>query len=232
MDMDIVMDTNIGSSGNLALQRLLTWLSPAFPVGAFAYSAGLETAICENIITNRTTLGDWITGNLSHGGVNTDAIILGEAHGAEADTQSLNTLADFARALSPSAQRCQEMALLGDAFIAAASAWPSDVLKRLPAHCPYPVAVGAIAGAHNIALSSTLIAFLTAAVHSQISVAVRLVPMGQSDGLTLLAALEPLIASSAAETIGKTREDIGSIAYATDIAAMRHETLTSRIFRS
>lgn len=227
--MDISLET---TGGNLALQRLLTWLSPAFPVGAFAYSAGLETAILSNLVTDQKSLGDWITGNLRFGSMHADAIILTQAHANDTNPSELASLADFSRALSPSAQRCQELELLGAAFVDAAKAWPAPVFDTLPSPCPYPVAVGAIAGAHNIALSSTLIAFLTAAVQTQISVAVRLVPLGQSEGLALLAKLEPLIAQCAAQAMDKTCEDIGTIAYAADIAAMQHETLNSRIFRS
>lgn len=227
--MDISLET---TGGSLALQRLLTWLSPAFPVGAFAYSAGLETAIIQDVVSDQVSLENWVTGNLRFGSMQADAIILAQAHANEADPDALTGLADFSRARSPSAQRCQELELLGAAFVEAASAWPAPIFKYLPNPCPYPVAVGAISSAHNIALSSTLIAFLTAAVHTQISVAVRLVPLGQTDGLKVLAKLEPLIASCAATAIGKTCDDIGTIAYAADIASMQHETLNSRIFRS
>ena len=62
-----------------ALQKLLTWLSPAFPVGAFAWSAGLETAIAERRVSDATSLEDWIGGTLKHGGMRTDAIVLAHA---------------------------------------------------------------------------------------------------------------------------------------------------------
>ena len=102
----------------------------------------------------------------------------------------------------------------------------------LPQPCPYPIAVGAIAGAHGIGLPQTLIGFLTAIAHTQVSVAVRLVPIGQSDGLAIMAALEPIILARAELCQHAALDDIGSIAYAADIAQMRHETLTTRIFRS
>ncbi|RYE58339.1 MAG: urease accessory protein UreF, partial [Hyphomicrobiales bacterium] len=97
---------------------------------------------------------------------------------------------------------------------------------------PYPIAVGAFAAAHDIALSDTLLAFLTATVHSQVSVAVRLVPIGQTDGLAIMAALEPKIAELAALCQHATLDEIGSVAYGADIAQMLHETLPTRIFRS
>lgn len=227
-----IMDTTINSGSNLALQRLMTWLSPAFPVGAFAYSAGLETVIVQGKISTSDHLHDWLLGTLTRGSGLSDAIILTEAHRAEADATKLSEIADFCHALTPSAERLQEMDTLGHAFIEAAAAWPTPALQHLPESCPYPVAVGAIAGSHNIPLLSTLTAFLTAYVHAQISVAVRLVPLGQNDGLRTLAKLEPTIAIIAAEAATKTLDDIGTISYAADIAAMQHETLNSRIFRS
>jgi urease accessory protein len=255
-----------------ALQKLLTWLSPAFPVGAFAWSAGLESAIADRTLTDSTALQNWIEGILAHGGLRTDAILLaqawktaapplpasptegGGAHrvratispNTPADTSplvgeagtgatrstlcTLQDLADLAIALTPARERFAETTITGDNFAIAAKAWPADL--TLPQPCPYPIAVGATAKAHDIALMDTLLAYLTAAVHSQISVAVRLVPLGQSDGLKVMAALEPSVATLARTAATATLADLGSIAYATDIAQMRHETLEPRIFRS
>jgi len=216
----------------MALQRLLSWLSPAFPVGAFAYSAGLETAISDKRVAKACDLEDWLSGNLRHGAARTDAVILADAHRHHEDPAQLAHLADLCLALTPAGQRHTELIVIGNAFVTAASAWPSPIFERLPAPCPYPVAVGAIASAHAVPLEDTLIAFLTAYSQSQISVAIRLVPLGQSDGLKVLAALEPLIAACASNATASTLDDIGAIGYASDIAAMAHETLHSRIFRS
>lgn len=218
-----------------ALQKLLTWLSPAFPVGAFAWSAGLETAIALRAVTDSAALQNWLGGTLAHGGIKTDAILLAQAWKAAATdlpSASLTDLADLAIALTPARERFAETTVTGDSFALAAKAWPSEIYARLPQPCPYPIAVGAIAAAHGIGLDDTLLAFVTAAVHGQISVAVRLVPLGQSDGLRVIAALEPAVAALAAAAAIATLADLGGIAYATDIAQMRHETLEPRIFRS
>ena len=215
-----------------SLQKLLTWLSPAFPVGAFAWSAGLETAIVDRQVHDRATTQAWIEGNLAHGGLRTDAILLAHAHKSAAEPETLRDLADLCLALTPARERHDETTITGDAFATAARAWPSPVYALLPLPSPYPIAVGAIAGAHGIGLPQTLIGFLTATVHAQVSVAVRLVPIGQSDGLAIMAALEPIILAGAELCQHAALDDIGSIAYAADIAQMRHETLTTRIFRS
>ena len=215
-----------------SLQRLLTWLSPAFPVGAFAWSQGLETAIADGRVKIASGLKDWIGGSLAHGGLKTDAIILAHAHRAAGDAPQLQELADLSLALIAASERQMETALTGEAFAIAARAWPSDVFARLPQPCPYPVAVGAIAGAQGIGLGETLVGYLTAAVHSQVSVAVRLVPLGQTAGLQVMAGLEPAIAALTETAAKATLDDIGGIAYAADIAQMRHETIGIRVFRS
>ncbi|MDB5540488.1 MAG: Urease accessory protein UreF [Devosia sp.] len=215
-----------------ALQKLVTWLSPAFPVGAFAWSAGLETAIADRRVTSAERLENWIGGALAHGGIRTDAILLAHAHRAADDAAALEELADLSLALTGSKERWMETTITADSYAWAMQFWPSPALDLLPQPCPYPIAVGALAAAHDIGVEDTLLAWLTATVHGQISVAVRLVPLGQSDGLRVLSALEPRVAALAATAATATLADLGAIAYAADIAQMRHETLEPRIFRS
>lgn len=214
------------------LQKLLIWLSPAFPVGAFAWSAGLETAIVSGAVHDRASAQDWIAGNLAHGGMRTDAILLAHAHRSAGDARALHDLADLCLALTPARERHDETLALGDAFAAAAQAWRAPGHDALPRPCPYPVAVGAIAANHGIALGIVLAAFLTALVQGQVSVAVRLVPIGQNDGLAILAALEEHVSAAALHWQDLGLDAIGAMAYATDIAQMAHETLSTRIFRS
>jgi len=219
-------------TGDTSLQKLLTWLSPAFPVGAFAWSAGLESAIVARTVHDRATTQSWIQGVLHHGSLRTDAILFAHAHRAADDPAGLRQLADLSLALTPARERHDETTITGRAFIGATMAWPTPAQAPLPEPCPYPIAVGAVAASHAIPLAPALLAWLTASVHGQVSVAVRLVPIGQSDGLSIMAALEPDIASAAALCQHATLDDIGSVAYAADIAQMAHETLTTRIFRS
>lgn len=215
-----------------ALQKLVTWLSPAFPVGSFAWSAGLETAIADRRVTDSERLQNWIDGALAHGGIRTDAILLAHAWRAASDAAALAELADLSLALNSSKERWLETTITGDSYARAMKFWPTHVLDQLPEPCPYPIAVGALAAGHEIDLADTLLAWLTATVHGQVSVAVRLVPLGQSDGLRVLSALEPRVAALAASAATATLADLGAIAYAADIAQMRHETLEPRIFRS
>jgi len=215
-----------------ALQKLLTWLSPAFPVGTFAWSAGLETAIAEGAVTDSTGMQNWLSGSLAHGGLRTDAILAAAAFRRAGSAAGLQELADLCLALTPSSERVAELCTVGNSFVVAAADWPAPRPPPLPAPCPYPVAFGALAAAHDIGLDDALLGFLTAAVHAQASVAVRLVPLGQTEGLRIVAALEPLVAATAEAAATATLEQIGTIAYAADIAQLRHETLETRLFRS
>lgn len=219
-------------SEGTALQRLLVWLSPAFPVGGFAWSAGLETAIVDGRIESAASARDWIADGLAAGAARTDAVLFAHAHRGFGSPATLGELADLAIALAPARERLEETLTMGAAFLAAARAWPSEAYGNAPGRCPYPVAVGLVAAAHAIALEAGLTAFLTAQVHAQVSVAQRLVPIGQTEALGVLAGLESAVAETARAAQEYGLAEIGAVAYAADIAQMRHETLATRIFKS
>lgn len=209
-----------------ATLRLFAWLSPAFPTGGFAYSHGIEWAVEAGDITDGDTLRAWLADLLAHGTARTDAILLRQAHKADAD---LTALAELAAAMAPSRERQAETLNQGAAFMRAAGPWaPPD----LPDPVAYPVAVGALAGKHGVDVDLTTLAYLQAVSANLISAAVRLVPLGQSTGLAVLAALEPIILQVATETSTATLDDLGTAAFRSDLAAMCHETQYTRLFRS
>jgi urease accessory protein len=210
---------------SLALLRLLAWLSPAFPTGAYAYSHGLEWAVECGDVTDGDSLLVWLTDILLHGSGRNDAILLRHAHRAS-DLAGLN---DLAAAIAPSRERRTETLDQGTAFVAAAAAWQPP---HLPERVAYPVAVGALASRHGVDEDATTAAYLQAFAANLISAGVRLVPLGQSAGLRVLAALQPIILRVAAETRTATLEDLGGCTFRSDIAAMRHETQYTRLFRS
>jgi urease accessory protein len=219
-----------------ALQKLLAWLSPAFPVGAYTYSHGLEWAIEDGTVKNAATLQAWLTAILHHGAGRTDAIIFRHAYAA--NDEALRDIAALASAFQPSKERHLESVAQGRAFLAAvATAWPNPRLAAAIAALgndpvPYPVAVAAACAAHDIPLGPALNAALTAFVANVISAGVRAIPIGQSDGQRLIAALGPVVAKIADETAGATLDDLGGIALRADIASMKHETQYTRLFRS
>ncbi len=220
-----------------ATLRLLAWLSPSFPTGAYAYSHGLEWAVESGDIGDGETLRIWLEDVLANGAGRSDAILLRHAHRAAEDPETLADLAELAAAASPARERQVETLGQGGAFVAAATPWHSNNLIALAERLgreriAYPVAVGALAGAHAIPEDATVAGYLEAFTANLISAAVRLVPLGQTVGLRVLVALEPAILRLAAETRDATLDDLGGCAFRSDIAALRHETQYTRLFRS
>jgi len=201
--------------------RLIQWLSPAFPIGGFAYSQGLETAIAAGAVRDVQTLADWITAVLTLGSARTDAILLAQAR-AGAD------LADYALALAPSQERHTEMVEQGRAFgqtIAAITGTPQPVL-------PYALAIAHATRTLNVTTTDVLTHFLQGAAAQLASVGVRFIPLGQTDGQRILATLAPLITRLAATYATAPLSDIGTATVAADLASMQHETLPVRIYRT
>ena len=209
--------------------RLLAWLSPAFPTGAFAYSHGLEWAVETGDVRDEATLRSWLADVLANGTGRTDTILLRHAHRAARDPAALADIAERALATAAGRERHNEALAQGQAFVLAAAPW---TMPPVPRETPYAVAVGALAGAHDIPEDDTAAAYLQAFASNLISAAVRLVPLGQTAGLRVLAALEPVILDTAAETKIAALDEIGGCAFRSDIAAMRHETQYTRLFRS
>lgn len=212
-----------------ALLRLLAWTSPGFPTGAFACSHGLEWAVEAGDITDEAGLRAWLEDVLVHGAGRADAILLRHAHQAAHAPDRLAALAELATAAVPARERRSETVDLGTAFAAAAAPWQPP---WLPPAAPYPIALGALAGAHGIDPDDAVAAHLQAFAANLISAAVRLVPLGQSSGLRVLAALEPAIRRVTEATSGATLDDLGTAAFRSDLAAMRHETQYTRLFRT
>jgi urease accessory protein len=278
------------------LQLLLAWMSPAFPIGGFAYSHGLEYAIDGRQVTDAATLRQWIEDVLTRGSGWNDAVIFARCWDADADA-----LNELALALAGSRERYLETTSLGNAFRQAAALWkvqnelplplrergrdegfprgsaarvfvegdtegaepvselspitlPQAVDSRARSHAPdpsppapspprgegdrnardvaYPVAAGTFCRAANIARESALVACLQGFASTLISVAVRLVPLGQTQGLAALRDLMPVIAATAARAASAALDDLGSSTIGADIAAMKHETQYSRVFRT
>jgi urease accessory protein len=207
------------------LLTLVQWLSPAFPVGGFAYSHGLEWAISEGQVRDAATLRDWLSDILSHGSGRADAVLLTRAMDPEAD---LAHIAATARALAASKERWTETHDQGRAFTEAVNALTGNDFP--PA--ALPVAVGRAARALTLPPERVAALYLHAFASNLVSAAVRFVPLGQTDGQRTLAALHPLIERTAVEAAATPLDAIASSVPGADLAAMHHETQTVRIFRT
>jgi urease accessory protein len=222
-----------------ALYRLMTWLSPSFPVGAFSYSSGIEWAVEAGDIKDAASLRDWLAAMLADGSGFCDGVFLAQAHGAVLahDVARLRELAELASAFVPSRERQLETTTQGRAFIEIArAAWNAPGLDESIAACAgaivYPVAVGLVSAAHNIPLAPALHAFFHAVASNWISAGSRLIPLGQTDSQRVLADLEPVAAATAKRALAASLDDVGSATFRADLAGLRHETQYTRLFRS
>ncbi|SKA30748.1 urease accessory protein UreF [Consotaella salsifontis] len=216
-----------------SLIPLLTLMSPAFPVGAFAYSHGLEYAVRARVVGDADAVLDWIETLLRYGTGWCDLLLFAEAHraAAEGDEARLAGVGELALALSGSAERRLETIGLGMAFRQASRPWeasPDDGDVAVA----YPVAVGQLAGRLGLALDEALAAFAHGFAANLVAAAVRLVPLGQSQAVALLRRLEPTLVELADKAVHSDLDALGSAALFSEISAMRHETQSPRIFRS
>ncbi len=204
---------------------LAQWLSPAFPTGGFAYSHGLEAAIAEGIVTDADSLTAWCGDVLAHGAGRNDLILLAAAHRGAAPLADID---DLARAVCPAAERLLETQAQGAAFVLAVNTvWDT----ALPPLC-LPVALGAAARARNLPIDPVAQLALQAFAAQLVSAATRLGPIGQVAAQRVLVRLSTTFAGIVADALGATLDDLGGAVPLADIAAMRHETLNRRIFRS
>jgi urease accessory protein len=222
-----------------AQYRLMTWLSPAYPVGAFSYSGGIEWAVEAGDIDDANTLRHWLAAMLSDGAGLSDGILFCHAHRAAAcgDDAALIEAAELAAAFVPTRERHLETIALGRAFVdVTQAAWPCHALTRLQklwsGPVAYPIAVGVACAGHTISLAPAAHAFLTALTANWISAGVRLIPLGHTDGQRLACALEPEVARTAQRALDAGLDDLGSATFRADLASARHETQYTRLFRS
>ena len=224
------------------LCRLLTWLSPSFPVGAFSYSHGIEAAVDAGLVVTADDLRRWIETVLRHGSGWMDAIFLVHAWQAECneDRDRAITVAEWADACRGTAELALESRAQGQAFLDALDAAAPhtrlasyrELLTAIDRPPAYACVVGIAAAVHGIALMPTVLAYLQAFAANLVSAGVRLIPLGQRAGLAVLAALEPAVLAVAAAAPTCSLDDISTASWIADWASARHETQYTRLFRS
>ena len=224
-----------------ALYRLMTWLSPAYPVGGFCHSNGLEWAVEAGWVTDRITTQAWLESLLEHGAGWNDTVLFSFAHRAvlAGDRDALDGIIALAAAAHPCAERRTETLSQGEAFrqIAINSGAAShNWFEACDGLMAYPVAVAVLAGEHDIALSQALTAYLHGWTSNLISAAQRLVPLGQTDAQIVLAGLQPVVAATVERACACDTDDpfraLGGASWLADLASMRHETQYTRLFRT
>lgn len=219
-----------------SIYKLLSWMSPAYPVGSYAFSHGLENAIERGLVADEDDARQWIGDLLRYGNGFADLVFAAAAWDAVHDDE-LRELNDFVLAFQPSAELRLETTEQGRAFAdVSGAAWPSAAVERLhesaPGELAYPIAIGVTAQAHDIRKEDLLTAFAHAFVSNLVSAAVRLVPLGQTAGQRLTSCLSgPCIAAiQRAKATGY--QEVATSTIMADITSMNHETQYTRLFRS
>jgi urease accessory protein len=221
------------------LYRLLAWFSPSYPIGAFSYSHGIEFAVESGRVTNVATLTQWIAHILRHGAGWVDAVLLKEAHAAAADPVRLDELADLAAAWRGSAEMALESCQQGGSYLSVTrTAWGEskilDAFAAVRTDKPVPlcIAIGVAAAAHDLKVETVLASYLHAFAANLVSAAVRLIPLGQTDGQRALSQLMPVVDSVVPCARACALEDCGTASPMVDLMSMMHETQYTRLFRS
>ncbi|HZB93503.1 MAG TPA: urease accessory UreF family protein [Stellaceae bacterium] len=237
MPARMIMTTRMTTES--ALYRLMTWLSPSYPLGAFSYSHGLEYAVEAGLMAGRDALFEFVATAVSAGAGRSDGALLAAAWRAAAagDGVALDEVAELAFAWRGTAETALESRAQGAAFLATTrAAWPHPRLDALAlrhrGELALPVAVGAAAAAHEVPLAPALTAYLHCFAGGLVSAGVRLIPLGQSDGQRVIAALEGVIAATAEAVLATPLDEIGTAAFVIERCSMRHETQYTRLFRS
>lgn len=204
---------------------LAQWLSPAFPIGAFTYSHGLEAAFQDGWVKDSESLAEWLRDLFTLGSGQADARFLAAAWHGDLPVQEIDAMA---RAFAPSEERLHEAELQGRAFCKIVNAvWGAELKGLL-----FPVALGRAASIEALPLDLTLRMYLQSFASNLVSAAQRLGPIGQTEAQVVLRDLAPLCVEIAETAADGELAQIASAAFLSDISAMRHETLYSRIFRS
>ena len=229
-------------SSSLGFLRLQTWLSPAFPTGAYSYSHGIEWAVETGDIHDCESLVDWLDADLCYGSGRNEAIFFCQAWRAarEDDRAKLLEIAELAAAFRGTSEFALESSQQAAAWVETLRrVWADPIMdwlaETLSEHYVQPAAsvvLGLRTAKQDIALTLALPAFLQSYVANLVTAGVRLIPLGQTDGQLALARLEDAVLAASAEAEEATIDDLGSAAFMVDLASMAHETQYTRLFRS
>lgn len=226
----------------LAVLRQQSWLSPAFPIGSYSYSHGVEWAVEVEYIHDRKSLVDWLEADLSYGSGRNEAIFFSEAWrcAMEDSCEQLSEIAEVAAAFRGTAEFALESSQQATACLPTLRAvwpnpvldWLSEILSQRRLQPALAVVLGIRSARESIPLTVALPAFLQSYLANLVTAGVRLIPLGQTDGQLAIAELEDAVLAASAQAMKSALDDLGSAAFMVDLASMSHETQYTRLFRS
>jgi urease accessory protein len=225
-----------------ALLRLQSWLSPAFPIGSYSYSHGLEWAVEAEHICDRKSLVDWLDADLGYGSGRNEAIFFSAAWrcAIDDDRAKLFDIAELAGAFRGTSEFALESSQQAAAcLVTLRQVWPdrvldwlSEILRERHVQPALAVVLGVSSARQGIPARLALPAFLQSYVANLVTAGVRLIPLGQTDGQLAVAELEEAVQAASRQADKSTLDDVGSAAFMVDLASMAHETQYTRLFRS
>ena len=230
--------TTMSTSTDAALYRLMTWLSPAYPIGGFSYSHGLEYAVEAGSVRDAATLEDWASVLLRWGSGRSGAALFLAAYRAASagDAERLDDIIALGSAWRSTSETALESDAQGTAFLATTlGAWPHPTLAALAGRhkkLPLEIAVALACASHHVPLALALPAYLHAFAANLVSAGVRLIPLGQSAGQRIIAKLEASVARAVEDAGTTPLDEIGTAAPMIEWLSMRHETQYTKLFRS
>lgn len=220
------------SQADAARLKLFQLVSPALPVGAFSYSEGLEVLVQQGLLAGPQDLEPWLRAELQRGAVAMEAAALGTLFSAlrGGDLAAVVELDGWLLAQREAAEVRAQQRQMGQSLLLllADLGWP------LPggAALAWPAAFAWAALCLELGSPDLEEAYLYSWVANQISAAVRLVPLGPTQGQRLQLALAPLIAGQAAELSSSDPRQLWNGGIGAGLAQLQHAELYSRLFRS
>ena len=221
-----------------SLYRLMTWLSPSYPIGGYSYSHGLEYAVEAGIVLDAPMLARWIEAILCWGTGKSDAAFFAAAYRAAVagDHEKLERTATLAAAWRASSELALESAAQGAAFLSTTlKAWSHPKLSAFAAGrggTTLPIAVAVACASHGVPLELAMPAYLHGFAANLVAAGVKLIPLGQTDGQRVMAIIETSVAEAAESALESDLDTIGTAIPIVDLCSMQHETQYTKLFRS
>lgn len=233
--MTTVTHTATDAGGDLALLGLMQLVSPALPIGAFAWSQGLESAFELGWVNNEPELAEWIEGVLEDGLSRCELPLLVrlQTAWAENDRSALAHWNDWLHATRETAELSDEDTRLGAALVTLLGN-----LELLPEKTQIPQEPGYITmfawAAHKrrVPVRQTLLGFAWAWLENQLAVACKALPLGHTAAQRITEKLRPQLVAAVDTALAREDSELGPVLPGLALASALHETQYSRLFRS
>lgn len=222
--------------GHPGLLRLLQLSSPMLPVGAYAYSQGLEWAVESGWVHDETSAASWIGGVLGQGPAQLEVPVLARLYRAWEinDVERVHYWSRYLDAARESGELQAEARQLGESLavlltqlgIEAASPW-----KEIE-YAGFPTLFALAAVHYRVPLPEAALGFLWTWCENQVAAAMKLVPLGQAAGQRILSILIGQLPAAVECGLVLPNQAIGVTAPRLAIGSARHETQYTRLFRS